>query len=47
VIPEDAKAAEAAGAGRPVTLTAPRGRAAGAVRELVAELQGAPLVVSV
>lgn len=37
-IPMDAKAAEAAGAGRPVTLTAPRAKVSQAVRDLVAEL---------
>lgn len=37
-IPEDAKAAEAAGAGRPVTMTAPRAKVAAAIRALVAEL---------
>lgn len=37
-IPEDAKAAEAAGRGRPVTATAPRAKAAAAIRDLVAEL---------
>jgi len=37
-IPEDAKAAEAAGAGRPVTATAPRAKVSAAMRALVAEL---------
>lgn len=44
-IPNDVRAAEAPGAGRPVLDTAPRSRVAGAVRELAAEL--APLVFSV
>lgn len=40
VVPDDAKAAEAPGMGRPVTLTAPRAKVAAAVRALVAELDG-------
>lgn len=38
-IPQDARAAEAAGVGRPVTLTAPRSRVADAVRALAEELR--------
>jgi chromosome partitioning protein len=38
VVPEDVKAAEAVAAGQPVTLFAPRSRAAGAVRDVAAEL---------
>lgn len=37
-IPQDARAAEAAGVGRPVTLTAPRSRVAEALRVLAEEL---------
>jgi cellulose biosynthesis protein BcsQ len=38
VIPMDARAAEAAGIGRPLTQTAPRSRAAVAIHALAAEL---------
>ena len=45
-VPTDAKAAEAAGAGRPVTHTAPRSRVAGAVRALAGELDSLAVEVA-
>ena len=45
-VPTDAKAAEAAGRGAPVTTTARRSRMAGAVRALVEELDALPAPVA-